>query len=377
MKLNKNTIILGILLTILIISFSFNLVLTGKIIFQDKPPIKIGGAYALTGFAAEWGEADKNSAILAIEEVNEKGGIHGREIELIIEDTGSDNIKTVSAVNKLINFDSVDVILGPTWLDSFGGAAPLADKKNILMITPSASIDAIKADENFKNVFSTYYRTSEASNALINHLTKTNQKRVVMIFANDPYWQDLSYNIKNLNKDLEIIKNIKVNAKDLDFKTQLTQIKELNPDVIIFGFIDESSQLAFLKQRKEIYPESVLYSTESFEEFTLKDNYKSIIKNTFFASPSKVSDNFINKYKDKFGKDPVFTASNSYDATKIILKAIEETGSTDAEDLRKYLKTHEFNTVTFGKTSFDSIGGVTEGGFVIKNSDREVIDVLE
>ncbi|MBD3252468.1 ABC transporter substrate-binding protein [Candidatus Pacearchaeota archaeon] len=375
MSLDTNVIKMWVVLIILVISLSFNLVLTGMVIFQDKEPIKIGGAFGLTGYAAEWGDADMNGAKLAIEEINEREGIHGRKIELINEDIQSDGVKTVNAVNKLINFDSVDVILGPTWLDTYGGAAPLSDEHDILMITPSASINAIKSSENYKNVFSTWYRSDEEAKALAEHLSNTNQKKVVLFFGNDPFWQDIANKIKD-SDDLDIIKNVKVTSKETDFRTELSKIKRLKPDVIIFGLNDESSQFLFLKQRKELYPKSILYSTESFEEFTKKQDYQQLINNVFFVSPADVDQNFVEKYRNRFGKDPVFSASNSYDAVKILLEAIQETASTDTDDLREYIMNNEFDTVTFGKTRFDRIGGVTGGSFVIKNSKREIIEFL-
>jgi len=94
---------------------------------QDEEMIKIGGAFAFTGFASGWGEVERNAISLAIEEINNAGGINGKHVKLIAEDTLSDGTKTVSAVQKLINVDGVKIIIGPTWLDTFGGAAPLYD----------------------------------------------------------------------------------------------------------------------------------------------------------------------------------------------------------------------------------------------------------
>ena len=197
----KNTltlVILGILL-ILISIILFRNVLTGRVI-ANEDKIKIGGAFGLTGYASQWGEADLNGAKLAIEEFNEKGGINGKKIELITEDIQSDGVKTVNAVNKLITIDDVDFIIGPTWLDSYGGAAPLAEDYDKLMITPSASITAIKSNKNYKNVFSTWFRGDKESESLVNFLEKKKIKKIVLCFGNDPFWQDISLGIKEFSK---------------------------------------------------------------------------------------------------------------------------------------------------------------------------------
>ncbi|MBI2124915.1 ABC transporter substrate-binding protein [Candidatus Pacearchaeota archaeon] len=64
--------------------------------------IKIGGAFALSGFASQWGEAELRGAALAVDEINSKGDVNGRKIELIVEDVASDSTKSVSAVSKLV-----------------------------------------------------------------------------------------------------------------------------------------------------------------------------------------------------------------------------------------------------------------------------------
>src|SRR3989338_7543873 len=147
--------------------------------------LRIGGAFALSGFASQWGEADRNGAMLAIEESNQTGGINGKRVEMIIEDTASDNTKTVFAVHKLVDVDGVQIILGPTWLDFFGGATPLAKEKQVILVTPSGAISAIKELEDYQYVFSTWYRSDYETRDLAQYLADNNQKRVALFFTND------------------------------------------------------------------------------------------------------------------------------------------------------------------------------------------------
>ncbi|MBR9705148.1 ABC transporter substrate-binding protein [Candidatus Pacearchaeota archaeon] len=378
MEIRTRMFVTWVLLIILVISLLFNIILTGRVIFDNDSDdvIKIGGAFGLTGVSSLSGESELNGVRLAISEYNERGGVLGKKVELVVEDCQSDNVKTLSCVNKLINFDNVDVILGPTWLDSYGGAAPLADKHDILMMTPSASLWSIKQEKNYKNIYSTWYSTKEEAKALVDHLSDSGQKRVVLFFETDPFWQDLVDKIEMEEGDLKIIKNFKVSPNDHDFKTELIQIKKLNPDVVVFGLNTEGNQLIFLRQRNELYPESVLYSTEFFEGFMKKKEYKSLINDIYIVSPKDADLDFSFKYEEKYSKKPVLSAPTSYDATNIILKAISETGSTDASDLRDYINNNEFDSVTFGKIRFDDIGGVSGGEFVIKNNLGEIIEEL-
>ncbi|MFH1358263.1 MAG: ABC transporter substrate-binding protein [archaeon] len=346
---------------------------------QKEDVIKIGGAFGLTGFANTWGEADRNGALLAIEEINELGGVNGKKVKLIIEDTKSEQKDTLSAVTKLIEVDNVDVIIGPTWMDTFLGPAPLSNTKNIIMMEPSAAVTAVKSEENYKNIFVTWYRSDAELQILPKYISENNINNIVIIRSNDIFWEDTVFNLRKGSEkyEIQILAEYKINPTDTDLRTPITKAKEKNPDAIFFGFNSEQNLAGFLKQRQEIYPKSELITTESIEEFLEKKDFKPLLTNLRFIAPKILESNFNEEYKDRFKIDPIYSASNSYDATRIILQAIEQTDSTNTDDLREYIKNNEFNTVTFGKTRFDEIGGVIGGEFVIKNEKGEIIDTLD
>ncbi|MBI2124916.1 ABC transporter substrate-binding protein [Candidatus Pacearchaeota archaeon] len=249
----------------------------------------------------------------------------------------------------------------------FGGAAPVADENNVVMITPSASITAVKSAKNYTYVFSTWYRTNKEAQELIRHLSASGRKKIILFFGNDPFWQDFSNDLKQSSKntDIEILQELRFNSVETDFRTHLIKIKSLNPDAIIFGLNDEKALLSFLQQRAILYPDSNLYTTEYIEEFASKDDYNGLLNNVTFISPKSVENEFSEKYRKRFGSNPVFSASNSYDATRMAIQAMEN-GNFNSADIREYLVRNVFETATFGKISFDEIGGITSGEFVIK-----------
>lgn len=356
-----------------VILFVFVLLISCTPTEKTAEPIKIGGAFCLTGFGAGWGNTELKAVELAIEEHNEQAETPAK---LIVEDIQSDGTKTVTAVTKLINVDNVIGIIGPTWLDTFAGAAPLTD--NIVMITPSASITAIKSEKDFPNVFSTWYRTDYEAKALAEHLSEKELKNLVLAFGNDPFWQDFAANFKEAieENDLTILEEYKFTAGDVDFRTPLIKIKKVAPDAILFGLDDEAGLFAFLKQRKELYPESRLYSTEMLKEFAVQEEHADNFENVFFISPSEASEEFMKKYKEKYGEEPVFSASNAYDATKILLSAIRD-GEKSAEEIREHILNTEFDTVSFGKASFDSVGGIAGGKFSVYYGEEGKIKELK
>ncbi|MBW2991080.1 ABC transporter substrate-binding protein [Candidatus Woesearchaeota archaeon] len=374
----KLAIAITLLALILISACTSTTTPTGEVV-QDQEEIKIGGAFALgAGFAAGWGEEERNGATLAIEEINAQGGINGKKVRLDVEDTAGNQKDTVTAVRKLISIDNVEAIIGPTWMDTYSGATPLSDEHKIVMITPSASITAIKKQGDYPYVFSTYWRTDAETKSLAEHFSKTNKKRIVLFFESDAFWQDIKEHFKKHSEklNLEIVDDYTATYGETDFRTSLTKIKQQKPDAVFFGVSESKSNLAFLRQRLEISPDLVIYSTESISEYVKKDEHKPLMEGIRFIRPADIDYEFVIKYFKKFGKKPLFSAANAYDATNILLEAIkksEDKGTSLLEELRN----NDFETITYGKTRFDSLQGLKGAEFVIKEVKDGKIIMLE
>jgi len=374
--MNQTTKYIIWLVVIVVVVWGFYNVLNKKEVSGE--PIKIGGAFALTGIASTWGEADRNGVTLAIEEINKAGGINGTPLELIVENTFGENTKTLTAVSKLVEIDKVIAIVGATWLDSYQSPVPFVEDKKLIMVTPSASITAIQNPRKYDFTFSTWYRSDQESEELASYLAKAGKNKVVFIGTVDPFWKDVIDHFKKRAQEVGVvvIEEFYVNPDQSDFRTLISRTKQISPDVVIVGFATESNWLGFLKQRQEIYPQSTLYSTESIEEFITKEGYEGLLANTYFIAPKALENDFPQRYKDRFNTDALFSASNAYDATKMILKAISVVG-TDSEKIREYLKNNEFETVTFGTVRFDDFGGIGGGGFVIKKAKDGGAEIVE
>lgn len=156
--------------------------------FAFAENIKIPAAFALTGAASAFGVNELHGATLAVEELNAANNKTSTKFELKVEDTQSSNIGTVNAISKLIYLDRPKFILGPTWLDSFQGAVPIADKKSVLLLTPSAVITNIKSDSSkYKYTFSTYINFKVEVRNLISKIRSDQKSKIAIIVDQDPY----------------------------------------------------------------------------------------------------------------------------------------------------------------------------------------------
>lgn len=333
----------------------------------SNEPIKVGVATALTGFASAWGEAEKNGLNLAAKEINDKGGINGRSVALIFEDTATNAERTVSSVSKLINIDQVKYIIGPTWLDSFKGAAVLAEEKGIVMITPSSSVTAVQTPHQHANVYAVWFKSDKEAEDLAAHIAGQGKKKVAIIMQDDSFWEDFTEYFSKKGESLGLeISHVTVGADQADFRTQLAKIKNDMPDAVVFGFSSEKSAVAFFKQKKAMLPDVPFYSSEWVGDYASNPEYAGLLKRLTYIAPQAASEDFVKKYKAAYGTDPVLSASTAYDSLHILAEAIEKTDGSSAA-IGTYFAKHEFDTVSFGKARFDSMGGVVGGGFVFKS----------
>jgi len=195
--------------------------------------IKIGNIAALTGYGAEWG-TDENRAIeLAIEEINAQGGVDGKRLKLISEDSQTDNQAAITAFTKLTEVDDIKFIIGTTWEAGTTAIVPLAAQQDVVLITPS-SYKGVQ-DQNSDNLFSTYPPYGYEVQNLQSYFEENNLKNFIIIHHTE-FFSEIMKDIfiQEADKNEWIVKEIL--AQDLeerDFRTILLRIKNIqNIDAI-------------------------------------------------------------------------------------------------------------------------------------------------
>lgn len=354
-----------------------SLLLSSLIAVADESAhYELHAAYALTGFASTFGAAELNGTTLAIDEFNRSSDIDGKKAKLVVDDTQSTNVQTLSAVRKLMSVNRAKIIIGPTWLDSFQAALPIADREKILLFTPSAAVVVLKkADTQYPMVFSTYFNLELEIELLLKHVKAEHKKRIILAFDQDPFCQTVRTMIhrRAASLDLEILSDESFDLNVSDFRSMLTKTKKLNADAALFAFGDEKNLLTFLKQRKEINPALPLFGTEYLDGYVSQEQWIHLFDGVDFISAQLRDKHFAVEYEQRYKTPPVLSASTAYDATTILLQALKANKRTPAE-IREYLLNTEFDTTTFGKVRFNSFGGVQSSDFVIKKvSGRTVV----
>ncbi|WP_035586814.1 ABC transporter substrate-binding protein [Hippea jasoniae] len=329
--------------------------------------IKIGFFAPLTGFAAADGASAKHGAMLAVEKINNSGGILGKKIKLVVYDDAVSSQQAVAIARKLIQEDRVVGVVSGSYSTPTRASAPIYQRYRIpLVVAYATHPDITKAGRYVFRVGFLARVEGAAGGYLATKILKA--KRIAVLTMNNDFGEALSSGfIKEAKKEgAEIVANLSFSLGAKDMTPYLTKIKSLHPDLIYCtGYYSEGALT--VKQAKQLGIKARLVGQEGFDSpMFLKiagDAANGVIITTDLNRDSKrpIVRWFINTYRKQFNMEPDMVGASSFDAVYILAKAIEMAKSTEPEKIQKALeKIKDFNGVT------GIIKGFTKQGEVIK-----------
>ena len=349
---------------------------------EDENTILIGGLAPLTGDVAVYGIAVRNAADLAFEEINEKGGILGKQIKYQCEDEKGDPTEAVNAFNKLMNNENIVAFLGDVTTKPTLAVAPLAAEEGIPMITPTAThVDVTKAGDNiFRSCFIDPFQGSMMAVFAKENL---NVQKVAIIYnTSDDYSDGLHESFKEKAEELGMeVVAIKGYSKDAtDFNAELTAIQAEDPDAIYVPDYYGTDALIATQARALGFNKPLLGCDgwDGVLDVLAEEKY-SVVNNVYFTNHYFVGDTdekvkaFVANYEKKYGVKPNALAALAYDAAYILANAIEAAGSTDwaaiNEELAKTNYAGVSGNISYGDGTY--VGDPTKDVTVIKIDNGE------
>lgn len=340
---------------------------------SDSETIKIGAIVSKTGKLDIYGDAVDKGIKLAVDEINENGGIDGKKIEYILEDDKSDQVEAVKAYDKLIE-KNANAIIGPMSSENLKAIANNSSQKNLAIISPTAGSESITEDSD--NIFRTCFTNSVQGKVLANFSIDILQAKSAAILRNgsSSYSNEIADAFKNqfTQRGLEVLADEGYKEEDLDFKTQLENIKKENPDIIL---IPENSEkdLIIAKEIKEAQIDAKIIGSDGWEGvLDLADKSSEKFLNSVYFASHYASDNqaetvkeFVDSYQAKYKKMPSAFSALSYDSVYILKDAFEKANSTDSEKLIEAIKNIEIDGVT-GNIRFDEKNNPYKSVVIIK-----------
>ncbi len=347
---------------------------------SDK--IKIGIYYPLTGDIATFGQFGKKGVEMAVTEINASGGLLGRQVEAIYEDTRGQQQDSTIAVQKLINKDKVVAVLGESAsTNSLAGGAVCQENK-IPMITPSSTNPTVTeiGDYIFRVCFLDDFQGEVMARFAVNTLKA---KRIAVLYDNGSDYsigleEFFSSTLKKLGG--EIIAKEAYQKTDVDFSAQLTKIKGSKPDAIyVPGYYTQVGQIA--QQSRKLGMTIPLLGADGWDSPSLLEIGKEALNGSYFSNHYNVEDpdpnvsNFVKTFKEKYNTTPDTTAGLAYDATNILFAAIKRANSTESKAIRDSIaETKNFPGITGVITISNTrnaikpavIVGIENGKYIVK-----------
>jgi branched-chain amino acid transport system substrate-binding protein len=323
--------------------------------------IKIGANLELSGAVATYGASINDGAKLAIEEINAAGGIDGKKIEYIPVDNKSETAEATSAAIRLAEQEKVVAMLAPATSGNSVATVQIANKHKVPMVTGSGTAPNVTVNDDgsvneyaFRTCFIDPFQGTVAANFATNELGAKN----VAIYADNAsdYAKGLAASFKETveaNGGTVVIEEAYV-AKDVDFKSTLTNIKSKNPDFIFIpGYYEEVGLI--VKQARELGVDVPLMGADGWDSPTLVELAGAdALNNTYITNhyssedPDATIQKFVEAFKAKNNEAPNAFHALGYDSIYFIVDAIKRVdGDITGEAIQKQLaSTKDLSLIT-------------------------------
>lgn len=340
---------------------------------KNTNEILIGQYGSLTGSEATFGTSTDRGVRLAIDEVNAKGGLHGKQIKLITLDDQGKAEEAAQAVTRLITQDKVLAVLGEVASTRSLAAAPIAQQYKVPMISPSSTNPKVTevGDQIFRVCFIDPFQGTVMAKFAMEHLKV--KKVAVLRDVKSDYSMGLADFFAAKVKELggEIVSDVSYSTGDTNFKAQLTKIKGTSPEAIFIpGYYTEVGLIA--KQAKELALTIPLMGGDGWDSSKLSEIGGEAINGHYFSNhyttesqePQVVD--FVTRYRSKYNESPDGLAALGYDAGRILAEAIKNSSELSSTNIREALtKIKDFAGVT-GKITIDGNRNAIKSAVVVK-----------
>ncbi len=326
-----------------------------------QQPIKIGAVFSLTGAGAGLGGPERHGALLAAKVINQRGGVKGRPIKIIIEDDGSKPDIAKSKAENLIYGEKVTALIGPSLTASTGAVATITNAVPMIQIACTGLGPPI--ERSYKKLFHVLPPQVLNAKALLEYATKAAKAKRIGVLHDSGYGNVVMTALKSVaaSYEVEFVATEKFEVGATDVTTQAAKIKAVNPEII---FVIATSPIPFrnVKQIGIKQPILAAVGSSSYEYVKgMGDFADEIIFAEFLVAerplPHQVE--FVNLYQKEYGALPKTYEAAGWDAVHILAKALEKAGpDASAEALAAAIRAPTqgvLATYDFGKDDMTGI----------------------
>lgn len=345
--------------------------------------IKVGANLEMTGGSASYGISSKNAIELAFKEINEKGGINGEQLELVVADNKSEAAEATNAMQKLVSQDNVVAVIGPNLSSSVIAASAINNSAKVLDIAPMATNPYVTVDQasgktkefNYRTCFIDPFQGTVMAKFATDELGVGNA--AILIDNSSDYAKGLAQFFKEnfVKEGGAVTAEESYLQKDTDFKATLTKIKATNPDFLyVPGYYQEVGLI--VKQARELGMNMPIAGGDGWDSAKMPEIAgAAALNNTYFSSlyspddSSDINKNFVAAYEKAYGQKPDVFAALSYDSALLVAEAIKNAGSTEPAKISEAMaKINGFSGVS-GSVTFDDKHNPVKSAVILEYKD--------
>ena len=358
-----------------------------------KEPYKIGALFAVTGPASFLGEPEKNTAIMLQEQINKAGGINGHPLEIIIEDTKSEEATAVLSAKKLLERDKVLAIIGPSTTGESMALVPILNTAATPLLSCAAGAPITQPVKDRAWIFKTPQYDTSAVEAIYGYMKKKGISKVGIITISTGFGDAGKKALQEMapKYGMTIVAEEKYGPKDSDMTTQLTKIKAAGAQAVINwsvgpGQVIVTKNWQALKMGIPLYQSHGWGSKKNIElagkaaEGVIAPLGRLVVWEKLpDKHPQKaLLKKYTQDYQAKYKSEPGTFGGHAYDSIMMIVEAMKKVGP-DKKKIREYIEKNIRNWPGTGgvfNMSPDDHCGLDKSAFemvVVKNGDWEIL----
>ncbi len=337
---------------------------------QEEGPIKIGVGGAHSGDLASYGIPTVKAAELVVEDVNAKGGLLGRQIELVIEDDQCKEEVASNTASKLVG-EGVVAVIGHICSGATESALSIYKDSDIITISPSATKVSLTLSGNYPNFFRTIAHDEMQAALNVDFAMNTlGLKKFAVMHDKGAYGKGFAEYCKEKIEAAggQVVMFEGVDPGKPDYTAVIAKVDNSGADALIWGgYHPEASKIVTQMRNKGI--DIPFLSDDGVKDDTFIDVAGEYAEGVYATGPQDTTSNplaqkAIQAHKDKYGEEPGAFFLNAYAATMAVINAIEKAGTTEYTAVAKKLR-DEYVDTPLGKISFDENGDIEGFGFSV------------
>ncbi len=297
--------------------------------------IVIGTYTDLSGVTVAWGVNNSNAIRLAFDEINAKGGIHGRKIRYILEDNQYQVPRSIQAANKLINRDNVFLLIANGGTPMNNAVMPDQLAKGVPNMFPLTSARSMyEPYHRLKfGLASSYY---DQMRSAVKLLAERGRKKICAMYQDTDFGRDVMDGARDQLKAMNMSLAAETAHKptDADFSASVAKLKDAGCDAILLGTIVRDTNQIVAAVRKTGWDVPLMAQVAAYDSAVAEvpggvtEGMECMTSVLFVGKddPRPAVQTFLKSYREKFGRDPNFAAQIGYSAAQVLIQGLQNAG---------------------------------------------------